>query len=173
MRRGAVRSWMVLAILVAVGGAALTLAVRARLPQGDDVAQIRAMLDSGERAVEQRNVSGMMRHVSEEYRDPNGLRREQIRFAAARALRNAQSVDVTISEPSLRIQVAPDGKRATLACDASLALTDLSGAMSPARHFHLTLDLKKEPARVFGVFPTHAWRVVSAGGYGALEGLGE
>jgi hypothetical protein len=164
------RLWIVVALLV-FGGGALAMSVQARMPKGNDAAQIRAMLDAAEQAVESRNVSGMMRHVSEEYRDGNGLRRDQIRLYTMQTLRDAERVDVTISEPSLRIQVEPDGKSATLSGDFSLSLSDTLGTAFPTRHFHLTLDLKKEPARIFLVFPTHAWRVVSADGYGALEGL--
>jgi hypothetical protein len=131
------------------------------------------MIDASEQAVEQRNVSGMMRHVSEEYRDSNGLRRDQIRLYVAQTLRDADTVTVNISEPSLRIQLAPDGKEATCEFDASFSTTDTTGTAFPTRHFHLTLDLKKEPARIFGAFPTHAWRVTSASGYGALEGFSE
>jgi hypothetical protein len=162
-----------MALLLAAGGVAFGMAVRARLPRGNDVAQIRAMIDAGEQAVEARNVGAMMRLVSQEYRDPNGLRRDQIRFYAAQTLRDADNVQVSISEPSLRIRVEPDGQRAEVACDVSFSMTDTMGTLFPGRHFHLTMDLKKEPARVFGVFPTHAWRVVSADGYGALEGLAE
>lgn len=173
MRRGAVRSWWVVLASLAVAGTALAMAVQARMPKGDDVAQIRAMLDAGERAVEARNVSGLMRLISEEYRDPNGLRREQIRFYVAQQMRDSERIDVTISEPSLQIQVGADGKSAVLSGDVSVSMGDSTGATFPGRNFHLTLDVKKEPARIFGVFPTHAWRVVSASGYGALEGLSE
>lgn len=171
MRRGAFKAWVAAALVVLVAGAALVLAVRARLPQGSDVEQIRGVIDAGEEAVEQRDVSGMMRLISPEYRDRNGMRRDQIRFYAARTLRDADTVHVTISEPSLRIEVAPDGQSATVACDVALSMTDALNSAFPTRHFHLTLDLRKEPARIFGAFPTHAWRVVSADGYGAMDGF--
>jgi hypothetical protein len=41
------------------------------------------------------------------------------------------------------------------------------------RDAHLTFRLRKEPARIFGLFPSHEWRVIRADGYGALSDLAD
>lgn len=171
MRRSIPRSRVIALLLLAAAGVAVGLAVRARLPRGSNVEQIRALLIEGERAVESRDVAAAMRLLSDDYRDGNGLRKEQVRFYAARLLRESETVAVNVSERSIEVRVDPDARHAVAACDVSLALTGRGGDHL-MRHFRLKLTLRREPARVFGVFPTHAWRVLRADGYGAAEGWG-
>src|SRR5262245_44443717 len=95
--------WAVAALVLVAAAGALFVAVRARMPVGSDPAQIRALLDRGESAVERREIGEVMQLVSRDYRDGNGFTRDTVRFLAGRALRDAQSVEISIPERSLRI----------------------------------------------------------------------
>jgi hypothetical protein len=166
------RGWAVVALVLVAASAALFVAVRARLPEGSDPQQIRGLLDRGESAVERREIGEVMRLVSKDYRDGNGFTRDTVRFLAGRTLRDAQSVEISIPERTLKIQVDPDGQQATAACDVSLRLVARAGG-TVSRDAHLTFRLRKEPTRIFGVFPSHEWRVIRADGYGALGDLAD
>jgi hypothetical protein len=166
------RNWAVAALLLVAAAGGLFAAVRARMPVGSDPEQIRALLDRGESAAERREIGGVMRFVSPEYRDGSGFTRDSLRLLVGRALRDAQSVDVSTPERSVNIQVGPDGQHATLACDVSVRLAERGGG-NVARDAHLTFRLSKEPVRIFGVFPTQEWRVIRADGYGALGDLSD
>jgi hypothetical protein len=166
------RGWAVAALILVAAAGALFAAVRARMPVGSDPEQIRALLDRGESAVERREIGEAMRLVSADYRDGNGFTRDALRIMVGRALRDAQSVDVSIPERSVKIQVDPDEQHATLTCDVSVRLAERA-AGTVARDAHLTFRLRKEPTRIFGVFPSREWRVTRADGYGALGDLAD
>jgi hypothetical protein len=170
MRRGSVRPLVIVLALFITAGVAVAMAVRAQMPQGTDLEQVRELLIRGESAVERREIGEIMRLISPDYKDSNGFRRDTVRFMIGRNLREAESVEVTIPDRSLQIQVAPDGENATASFDVSVTVTPRGGGAIP-HDARMSLQLRKEPSRIWGVFPTHAWRIIRADGYGAMGDL--
>src|SRR5215207_10041409 len=150
MRRGSVRPLVIALALFITAGVAIAMAVRAQMPQGSDLDQVRKVLVRGESAVERREIGEIMRLISPDYKDGNGFRRDTVRFMIGRSLREAQGVEVTIPGRSLQVQLAPDGENATATFDVSLTITPREGTAIP-HDGRMTLQLRREPSRIWGV----------------------
>ncbi len=158
------RRWLVVGVcvLVLLGGAEW-LRRLAQGPGGTDTQQILAQIERGQRAAEQRNASALMRLVSPDYKDDNGVTRPVLGYQAREQLRDAQQLEVTVPMNELHIEVAPDGREATATGRMELRMT---GHQGDVRTFTLnpTLELRKEHVRRYLVFPAEEWRVTKAVG---------
>jgi hypothetical protein len=173
MKRGSVRWFPAVLIALVAAGVSLAMAVQARMPKGTDAEQIRLLVERGERAIEARELGAVMALISTKYKDSNGFQRDTARYAIGRAMRDSENIEITIPERSLQIRVAPDGQHATLACDVTITTTPRSTGGTVPYQSRVTIELAKEPAKIFGVFPTETWRVTSAEGYGAFADMVE
>lgn len=155
-------------VLLLGAGAGVKAAVDAQRPKGGDVRQVSTLLYECERAAERRNARGVNRYISEGYQDAVGLNDSQLKYQIGDFLRRHQSVDVDIPSRSVQIDVAPDGRTATLTFHLTLAV-DTAGGGTGASEMNLGLRLAKERVYYYGVFPGEEWRVIGAEGYTPVE----
>lgn len=131
--------------------------------------EIRNWLISAERAVESKNLAGLMALISPQYHDDNGFNRDKIRLLISRAFRETSDVWVTINAPSITL-LPPN--RAEVHVYATVEYLP-RGETEPERNtVSLYLTLVQEPSRKFLFFPTQEWKLVSSEGWGVedLEG---
>ena len=159
------RRWLVVGVCVLVlAGGAEWLRRLAQAPGGTDAQQILAQIERGQQAAEQRNVGALMRIVSPAYKDDSGMvTRPALSYQVREQLREAQQLEVTIPMSALHIDVAPNGREATVTGHMELRITGQQGdvrtvTLSP------TLSWRKEPVRRYLVFPAEEWRVTKAVG---------
>lgn len=161
------RRWMAAAafVVLLLAGAAW-LRWLARAPQGTDTQQILAQIQRGQQAAAARNAGALMRLVSPDYRDENGLTRPSLAYATRQQFRDAQCIEVSIPLNDLRIQIAPNGREATSTGRMELRITDPQGG---ARDLRLTpiLHWRKESVRRYFLFPAEEWHVIRAAGIGS------
>jgi hypothetical protein len=163
------RRWLVAAVcvLVLLGGAAWLRAL-AQGPGGTDAAQILAQIERGKQAAEQRNAGALMRLVSPQYKDEGLIaNRGQLYGLVHQQFRDARQVDVEVPANELRIQVAPDGRTATVTGRMELRITGSQGDVQSST-LTPTLYWRKEQVRRYLVFPAEEWRVTKA--VGAVPG---
>jgi hypothetical protein len=161
------RMLLVAGCLVLLLGGMAWLRALAYAPAGTDEQQIVAQIQRGQRAAELLSASGLMRIVSPEYKDNNGITRPVLGYQTRDQLREAQSLEVTIPMNRLQIQVDPDRHHATSTVPLELRMTDKHGgtrtlSMTP------TADWRKERTRRYLLFPAEEWRVVKVEGMGSL-----
>jgi hypothetical protein len=164
------RRWVVVAGCVAlllVGAAWLRHLAQA--PPGTDSQQIMAQIQRAQAAAEERNVGALMRVVSPEFKDENGITRPVLTYETRDQLRDAQRVEVVIPLNDLHIQVAPSGREATTTARIEVRITDRQGG-TRALNFTPTLQWRKERVRRYLFFPAEEWRVARAQGIGTGEG---
>ena len=99
--------------LVLLLGSVAWLRALAYAPAGTDEEQIMGQIQRAERAAELLSASGLMRVVSGEYKDENGITRPVLGHQARARLREATSMEVTVPLRQLSIQVDPDRRKAT------------------------------------------------------------
>ena len=131
-------------------------------PPRSDTEQIQAILTEGERAVEEKDLSAIMRHVSKEYKDDLGLNRDRLRLLIGQTFREHGPLYVTLNSVSIQ----PQGETASVSAAVTVEAQDKETQQTSSNTFPMTFQLKKEPGYRFLVFPTSYWRVVSAGGSG-------
>jgi hypothetical protein len=139
------------------------LRAMAYAPAGTDEEQILAQIQRAERAAELLSASGLMRVVSGEYKDENGITRPVLGHQARARLRESTSLDVTVPLRQLRIQVAPDRRTATSRGPVELRITDRQGQTRP-HSLTPAVEWRKEPTRRYLLFPVEEWRVVRVQG---------
>jgi hypothetical protein len=132
-------------------------------PIPSDQQQIRSDIQSAAQAAQNRNISGIMAVISDHYVDDNGLTSESLQIFLARALRDAQSVTITMS-PS---DIAITGDTATSTTYVSVSADTPEGAWTRPRQ-EVVLTWKKEHVSRFLVIPAVDWRITSAS-YGGLD----
>jgi hypothetical protein len=160
--------WLVV-LLALASVAALYWTSLAQRPQGADAAQIKTLMIRGERLLEERNIAGAMGLVSRDYRDDEGFRYGSLRAVAGRKLHEARSVDVTLPERLLRIEVRPDGREAVAQARVDLRVASDYDTVHDASA-NLTFRFRKEPVRYYLMFPGEEWRLVKMEGWQALGG---
>lgn len=144
------RTLWVLGLLVLVAaGAGYWLFLRPE-PVSDRVQILRLIADV-ERAVEQKDVSGLMQHISEDYEDERGYTRRMVRRLVLAGARDPRTVDlsVDVADPEIK------GDRATFVAEVDYAL-DGSAAVGETQHLTVVGHLRKEG---------RDWKVVSADGW--------
>jgi len=127
--------------------------------QPPDTEQIVALLEKGQFAVERKDVRAAFSLISRDYHDSVGLNYTSVRAYIVDAMRSDAQPDVTIMRPAIRIK----GDKAEV--EARVLVTDLKGAEQPLFDHDLIISLRKEKARKYLIFSTHAWRIA------AVEGL--
>ena len=136
-------------------------------PVGTDEQQIVAQIRLGQQAAQMLSSKGLMRVGSASDKDENGITRPLLGQQARDALREAQSLEVTIPMNQLRIQVESGRTEASSTFPLEVRYTDKQGgahtlSMNPA------LRWRKEPVRRFLLFPGEEWQVVRAEGISGL-----
>ena len=121
-----------------------------------DETQIRALVRTGERAVERHNLGEIMDCISEDYKDSNGLTYAALRMRAAQELRDIPPVKVIGSLLSMRLggETAVARYRVTVQGERETIFSSV-----------LSLDLKKEPVWRYLIFRAEAWKVTAVEGY--------
>lgn len=161
------KNWkaMVLGVVVLSASAlGVKAAVDARRPQGTDVDQLQAMLLQGEQAAEKGDAGGIHALISPNYRDDLGMKDTQLKYQVSRYLREHPGLELTIPTDSVQVDVAPDGKTATV--DFVVSATSARGSAS---RVPIHLKMAKEPVFYYFVFPGEEWKVISASGYPGME----
>jgi hypothetical protein len=153
-------------VALLLGGVAWLRAM-AYAPAGTDEQQIVAQIQRAERAAELLSSSGLMRVVSGDYKDENGITRPVLGHQARARFQEATNMDVTVPLRQLRIQVDPDRRKATSSGPVELRITDRQGQTHPYS-LNPTVDWRKEPTRRYLLFPVEEWRVVRVQGMNEL-----
>lgn len=154
MRRS---TWIVLVIVVALGGLIGYQRISAPLPPDEE--QIRTLLTDGEKAIEGRSIKAALDCVSKDYSDPTGFNRDGLRLQVIEAFREADGYDVSVQTEGIRV-----------AGDAAEVRTEVAVASLQKGERHevfsgpITIRLAREPARRQLFFPTKAWKVVGMTG---------
>jgi hypothetical protein len=164
------RRWLVVAGCVAlllVGAA--WLRHLAQTPRGTPTRLILAQIQRARAAAEERNVGALMRVVSSDFKDENGITRPALAYQIRDQLRDAQSVEVEIPPNELQIQVAPGGREATTTGRIRVRITERQGG-TRAMDFRPTVQWRKEHVRHYLLFPAEEWHVARTRGIGAGEG---
>ncbi len=120
-------------------------------------------------AAEQRDSAAMNQLISDNYRDNLGMTETQLRYQIMDYLRSHSSIEIDLPAESIQVEQAPDGRTATVRFHVSL--TARGESAQATTELDPVLQVAKEPVRYFWVFPGEEWKVTSAEGYGALEGL--
>ena len=156
---------IVLAVVVfAASALGVKAAVDAKRPQGSNTEQIQRMLLDGERAAERGDAAAIHRLISPNYRDEVGLKDTQVKYQINRYLRERPGLEITIPTQSVLIEVAPDGR--TAACSF---LISAHSANASTQDVPIHLQLARERVYYYWLFPGEEWKVVSAGGYPAMD----
>ncbi len=117
-------------------------------PTKSDEQQILEVFAQGERAVEDKNLSGVMRLVSEDYSDGT-YNKQELKQIVLRGLRETRTIKVT---PALRdLQIAGPTARADLEVDVWRD----SNEPEPTLHISMRVELSKQKGK---------WLVTSAAG---------
>src|SRR5262249_50282566 len=132
---------------------------------------IRSIFVRGERAIEERKVPEVMALVSRDYRDDEGLRFGSLRLLAARQMRDAQSIEITIPDQLLHIEVEPDGKHAWAQARVDIRVATSFGTTEDLSST-LSFRFVKEPVRYYLMFPGEEWRLIKAEGWHGMAGEG-
>lgn len=123
--------------------------------------RIVSLVEDAVKAVNERDLGGVLRYVSRDYRDDEGFNRERIRMLLAQGMRTE-----TKYHASARVDdITVGGDQAVLRVFVSVE-NDI-GAVFYKRT--LTLRLRQEAARHALIFPVKTWRIVSAGDLGINE----
>ncbi len=150
-------------VLLLGGGAGLWALTRG--PAGTDEAQIVGQIRRGQQAAEMLSTAGLMRLVSAEYKDENGVTRPVLGYQTREQLRDAQSLEVAIPLNKIRLRIAASRREATTAFPVKLRFTDKQGGAHTLT-LDPTLQWRKERGRRYLLFPTEEWLVVRADGLG-------
>lgn len=151
--------WIAVAAVLAAWGIYAVATVDRR---GDETL-IRAMVDDTAAAVAKRDLGGTIACVSRDYKDAEGLNYDRLRVVVGQALQSDSRFTTSAEVSSVRVT----GKDAQVTVHA--VVRGASGEQVYNRH--LTLTLRKEPARHMLLVPVEVWRVTSVSGLGFETGL--
>jgi hypothetical protein len=157
---------MAVCLLLLLGGAAWLRAL-SQAPTGSDEEQILTQIRQAQQAAEMLSPGALMRVVSGDYRDENGITRPVLGNQARNGLREAQRVEVTIAMNQLHIEVDPGRREATSTGPIELRYLDRSGGMQTLS-LHPTVKWRKERVRRYLLIPAEEWLVVRADGLSSL-----
>lgn len=137
-------------ILIILGG--VTYWYLAMRPEpGTDRQQILRLIADVERAVEQSDAAGIMRYISENYEDPNGLNRRAVRRMVLAGTRQRRPLTLSVDVTDISVQ----GDFATFTAEVAYTL-GAQALPSEGRHLTVSAELIREDGR---------WKVVSAEGW--------
>ena len=142
------------AVLILVGVTWILWGVLTVDRRGDE-ARIRSLIEDTVTAIQKRDLGGVMRCVSGDYRDDDGNSYDKLRMLVAQALR--AETEYKASAEIRRIAIGKD--RAVVELQA--AVTSGEGIRMDYKR-DLTLLWRKESARHLLIIPVSVWRVVKA-----------
>lgn len=127
--------------------------------QGTDEAQILSMIERTRQAVQDKNLSDAMSHVSADYRDGMGINYDRLRMVGVEAFRSASEINLKVYSPKVKLH----GENADVDTQVSITVGGPGGInLYPARA--VTLKLRKEPTRRFMFFHVQEWKIISTDG---------
>lgn len=136
-------------------------------PPRSDEEQIRDLLTEGERAVEAKDLSGVMRLVSKDFK-MSELNRDRLRLLIIQAFRDTSTLYVTLNN----VSVQPQGDTATVSATVTVEAQGKEATAPSTNTYPVTFQLRKEPGQRLLVLPAQHWRVVEASGTGFEIGGG-
>jgi hypothetical protein len=124
-------------------------------PKGTPSGQIRAALGDALEAFNDGNLAGAMSVVSHDYKDSTGNNRDRLYLLGRRALNGEERGSVILQ----RLSPAIEGDTATVPVTVRV-----DWPLMMPRDADLVLTMKREPARVWLLFPSTRWKVTGADG---------
>lgn len=122
---------------------------------GTPEAQVRAVIESAREAAEEQSTRGVMRHVSERYRDDDGRDKTDLRNRLRLYLMQQESLSLAITIESVELRTAARAEarmEVELAGSAADRLRSMSGVGSRPLHLTASFDLEEDGE----------WRVIRA-----------
>lgn len=122
---------------------------------GTPEAQVRAVIESAREAAEEQSTRGVMRHVSERYRDDDGRDKTDLRNRLRLYLMQQESLSLAITIESVELRTAARAEarmEVELAGSAAERLRSMSGVGSRPLHLTASFDLEEDGE----------WRVIRA-----------
>jgi hypothetical protein len=151
-------SWFAV-ILIVVLCTGLFIAKSVGRPPLTDEEQIQALLVKGQTAVEKKDLKSAMQCVSRKYREPGGMKFEQLRVQAIQAFQQEGKYDVLLEGTSVKL----GGEQATVHSTVSLGMVS-HGTMHPLFSRPITIRLAKESSMHWLFIPAKSWRITSIEG---------
>lgn len=148
-------TWIGIAVIV-LGGAVYYYVYVMRPQRGTDREQILQLIADVEKAVEQERVSGVMRHISEDYEDSHGFNRRMVQRMVVAGVHDPQTLNLSVQVPQIEVI----GDTATFVAEVDLATGDAPVSADTAHHLTVTGHLRREGG---------TWKVVSADGWQGAE----
>lgn len=122
---------------------------------GTPEAQVRTVIESAREAAEEQSTRGVMRHVSERYRDDDGRDKSDLRNRLRLYLMQQESLSLTIAIESVELRTAARAEarmEVELAGSAAERLRSMSGIGSRPLYLTASFDLEEDGE----------WRVIRA-----------
>ena len=166
---------------IALGVAVLLLAAAAVLfvagsgPRATAEAQIGQALREAQEAAQQRSVGGVMKIVSDDYKDASNMNKDRLAAALLRSYHMARNsgikYDVRVGKPDVRLDPKNPDEALVL---TSISVVDTSNNQSlyGDSNTQLMLKMRREPGRRWLVLPDDKWRITSVVNLPPLPGLG-
>lgn len=151
-------SWFTI-ILIAVLCAGLIIARSAGKPPLTDEEQIHSLLVKGQTAMEKKDLKSAMQCISRSYKDPGGVKFEQLRVQAIQAFRQEGKYDVILEATSVKL----DGEQATVHATITVGMVS-RGAMHPLFSRPITIGVAKERSMHWLFIPAKSWKITSIEG---------
>ena len=156
------------ALLLFAAAAFLVLGQRSQ-PRPETL--IREAFQQAEEAAKKRDTAGVMRIVSDDYKDASNLNKEKLRTQLTRAYLLTREVkfDVQVRAPQVSLsKEKPD--EALVMTTVTVINTDTNEALWGG--MPLTVVMRRETGRRWLIFPEDRWRIVSVANLPALPFAG-
>jgi CxxC motif-containing protein (DUF1111 family) len=151
-------SWFAV-ILIVVLCAGLMVAKSLGRPPLSDEDQIHSLLVKGQTAVEKKDLKSAMQCVSRNYKDPGGIKFEQLRVQAIQAFQQEGKYNVVLDRTSVKLE----GEQATVHSTVTLGMVS-HGSMHPLFSRPITIHVAKESSMHWLFIPAKSWRITSIEG---------
>ena len=148
------KRWYLLVLIVLVAAVVVYIKVAAQ-PQLSDEAQIKAMLQQGETAIESKDSKFLTSCISQKYSDHYGNKCDTMRMELIQLMQDGGTYDVKTGAPV----IAVNGDKATAALAVAVTLT--SGEYGHSFSHPMTFTFAKEKAKRLLFLHTQVWRVTS------------
>lgn len=148
--------WISIAVVVAGGLGYFYFFVMAP-QQVPDRQQVLRLIADVERSIEQKRISGVMEHISEDYEDSYGFTYRMIQRLVISGARGSTTFNLSVQVPEMEI----DGDRASFVAEVAYTTGDRPVTPSDARHLTVVGQLQRERG---------TWKVISAEGWQHAEG---
>ncbi|MCX6346056.1 MAG: hypothetical protein NT018_13450 [Armatimonadetes bacterium] len=146
-------------IMVAIIALGYVIFAYLTVDRRDDQAKIKALFSQAAAAIQKRDLDGAISCVSKNYKDPAGMKYDNLRAITAQALRTEQDYKVEyVQEKTI---IADNAATASI----KLNIIDNKGGGIIYKR-DLTVYLAKEKGWHGLIIPTHYWRVTNIDGLG-------